>query len=176
MIAEAVCFDMDGTLIRNTDSVRYLCALNGNLAALEKIELLESKRVITWIEADNLKAELTKGLKLDLVEDRFESDAQLIQNIEQVLAYVREKGIRSALITAGPVHVANILGTKFGFDAVYGSLYEVEAREFTGRILAHLGGDGKLNCLKEFCAKYGIGPDRCVAIGDSESDIALFKE
>ena len=175
MIIEAVCFDMDGTLIRNTDSVRYLCTLNDNLAALERIELLESQRVITWIEADYLKAELIKGLKLDRVEDRFQYDIDLIQNVEQVLAYLRGRGIQSVLITAGPVQVASILGAKFGFDGVYASLYEVKDREFTGRILTHLGGDGKLNCLKEFCTTNGIGPDRCVAIGDSDSDIPIFK-
>jgi phosphoserine phosphatase len=167
---------MDGTLIRNTDSVRYLCTLNDNLAALEKVERLESERVISWIEADHLKAKLTKGLRTEMVQDRFDDDVELIQNIEQVLAYLRERGIRSVLITAGPIQVAGILGAKFGFDGIYASLYEVKDREFTGRILGHLGEDGKLNCLKEFCARYRIGLDHCVAIGDSESDIAIFKE
>lgn len=147
MKIEAVCLDMDGTLITNTDSVRYLCTLNGNSDAFEEIEKIESNGTISWIDADHLKARLIKGLSVAEAEDRFNGNIELIQNVEQVLAYLREREIRSVLITAGPIQVASILGTQVGFDGVYGSLYEVKTRKFTGRITSHLGNDGKLNCF-----------------------------
>jgi phosphoserine phosphatase len=34
---ECACFDMDGTLIRKTDSGRYLRGLSGNLDALQDV-------------------------------------------------------------------------------------------------------------------------------------------
>ncbi len=176
MKIEAVCFDMDGTLIRNTDSVRYLCMLNHNSEELERIQCRQADGSISWIEADYLKAELIKGLDLTVVEDEFRRNIQFIQNIEQVLLYLRQKRIISALITAGPTQVANILRTEFGFDRVYGSEYEVKNHEFTGRITTHLGNEGKLNCLRELCAKNSISLDHCVAIGDSDSDIAIFRK
>lgn len=176
MKIEAVCFDMDGTLIRNTDSVRYLCTLNGNSDALEEIEKLESNGSISWIDADHLKARLIKGLCVAEVEDKFKHNIKLVQNIEQVLMYLREREIRSVLITAGPIQVASILRTQFGFDGVYGSIYELKTRKFTGRITSHLGNNGKLNCLKDFCLMNSIGFEHCVAIGDSESDIDIFKK
>ncbi|HUU46714.1 MAG TPA: HAD family phosphatase [Acidobacteriota bacterium] len=171
-----VCFDMDGTLIRNTDSVRYLCTLNGNAGALQEIEKHEIDGSISWIDADHRKARLIKGLSLSAAEDKFKDTIELIQNIEQVVGHLKERGIRSVLITAGPIQVAGILGTQFGFDGVYGSLYEVEDQRFTGRITRHLGNDGKLQCLKDFCVKNGIGFEHCVAVGDSESDIDLFEK
>ncbi len=175
MKIKAVCFDMDGTLIRNTDSVRYLCTLNGNSDALKEIEKLESDGDISWIEADHLKARLISGLHVAQVREKFKANIELIQNIEQVVVYLRESGIRSVLITAGPIQVASVLGTQFGFDGVYGSLYEVENQKFTGEIVHHLGADGKVRCLEDFCSKHGIGFDQCVAIGDSESDVDVFK-
>ncbi len=176
MRIQAVCFDMDGTLIRNTDSVKYLCTLNNNLEELEKIQRCENSGSISWIEADYLKVQLIKGLDLTEVENRFKRDIRLIRNVDKVLHYLREKRIKSVLITSGPTQVANILGKEFGFDCVYGSQYEVKNNKFTGKITTHMGNDGKLDRLKEFCAKHSIGLDRCVAIGDSESDIAVFEE
>jgi phosphoserine phosphatase len=174
MKIECVCFDMDGTQIRNTDSVRYLCELNGNRNALEEIEDLEKKGKITWIEADRRKAPLMEGLELARVKSEFGRCIVLIRNIAAVLAYLKERQIRSVLITAGPTQVADILGKRFGFDTVYGSGYEVRGTKFTGRITNHLGNDGKLSCLRDFCAKTRIHLEHCVAIGDSESDVDVF--
>lgn len=49
-------------------------------------------------------------------------------------------------------------------------------RRFTGRITNHLDNDGKLGRLKEFCLKYNPGLEHCVAIGDSESDLDIFRK
>ena len=175
MKIDSVCFDMDGTLIRNTDSVKYLCELNGHLEALEAIQELEHNNAVSWMEADQLKAHLIEGLELARVEREFDHSIHLIHNIEHVLAYLRARRICAVLITAGPAQVAGILDKKFGFDSVYGSQYEVKDGTFTGRIVYHLGSSGKLDCLQEFCVKNGFALEHCVAIGDSESDIEIFK-
>jgi phosphoserine phosphatase len=174
MKIEAISFDMDGTLIRNTDSVRYLCMLNNNVKELERIQGRENDGDISWIEADYLKVKLIKGLELEAIKDNFAKSIQLIQNIDKVLLFLRKRQIGSVLITSGPTQVADILGKKFGFDSVYGSEYEVKNYKFTGKIRTHLGHDGKLSCLTDYCIKSGISLEHCVAIGDSESDIAIF--
>ena len=168
-------FDLDGTIIRNMDSVKYLCSLNNSLDKLKKIEFLEDNHKVSWIEADYLKAELIKGLSLKDVSDKFDEKIELIRNLESVLTCLNEKGLKSVLITAGPIRVANIIAVKFGFDAVYGSLYEVKDGKFTGHISTHLGSKGKVNCLNDFCMRRGISSDQCAAIGDSGSDIDIFE-
>jgi len=64
---------------------------------------------------------------------------------------------------------------KYDFEKVYGSQWEVSDGCFTGKILNHLGEEEKLNCLKSFCQNNDINPNNCVAIGDSTSDIEIFK-
>lgn len=176
MKVRAVSFDMDGTLIRNTDSVRYLCMLNNNLKEFEKIQSLEDDGNISWIEADYLKARLIKGLELEAIKINFAKSVQLIRNIDKVLLFLKESQIGSVLITSGPIQVANILGKKFGFDIIYGSEYEVINSRFTGKIRTHLGDDGKLGCLTDYCLKSDISLEHCVAVGDSESDIAILQK
>jgi phosphoserine phosphatase len=175
MKIEAVSFDMDGTLIRNTNSVRYLCTLNGKTAEFEELQKLEDEGSLSWIEGDFRKAQLIEGLRVAEAEAEFDDNIAVIQNTEQVIGYVKSQGIRSVLITAGPIQVAHILGTRFGFDAIYGSEYEVIDQRFTGKIIHHLGDTGKLTCLGDFCSENDVSLAHCVAIGDSKSDIPLFE-
>ncbi|MBA1334189.1 MAG: Phosphoserine phosphatase [Firmicutes bacterium] len=135
---QLACFDMDGTLIRNTNSVRYLCCLNGK-------------------EDEALEIELISG-------------------IDDVIKRLKGDGMKTILITAGPVQVAGIMKEKFGFDEAYGSNYDVSNGNFTGRILEHLGEGGKLRSLVSFCAKNEIDLQRTIAIGDSASDIEVFQK
>jgi phosphoserine phosphatase len=171
---KAVCFDMDGTLIRNTDSVRYLCALNRKTGDFDEVRRLEDLKKISWIDADYRKAALIRGLEVEKVEDEFEEGIELIQNVGRVLAYLRGRRIKTVLVTAGPIQVADILKMKYGFDEVHGSIYDVRDKKFTGSITTHLGNTGKLHILEDFCKRHSIGLNQCVAIGDSESDIEVF--
>jgi phosphoserine phosphatase len=150
--------------------------LNNNLKELEKIQCREDDGNISWIEADYLKAKLIKGLELEAIKDNFAKSIRLIQNIDKVLLFLKKRQTGSVLITSGPTQVADILGKKYSFDSVYGSEYEVKDYKFTGRIKTHLNNDGKLKCLTDYCTRSGIDLEHCVAVGDSESDIAVFKE
>lgn len=173
---KVVCFDMDGTLITNTNSVAYLCLLNGKADKVREIEIREEKDEISWIDADYIKAKLFTGLEIKRVEKEFNNHIELINNIGGALRELRENNILSILVTAGPIQVAEALGTMFRFDKIYGSLYEVENGFFSGRILSHLGDSGKLDSLMSFCKDNNIELEEVVSIGDSESDIKVFEK
>lgn len=171
-----LCFDMDGTLIRNTNSVKYLCELNNQVDNLLEIENREYKNEISWIEADYLKVKLIQGLNIEKISVNFSNNIKLIDNIDYVIKYLKKQGIKSILVTAGPIQVAKVVGDIFGFDKVYGSKYEVKDNVFTGAIIEHLGEGGKLRSLLTYCKEENIGLNRCIAIGDSDSDIDVFNK
>lgn len=170
------CFDMDGTLIRNTNSVKYLCVLNNKVEQLLEIEKRENKKEISWIEADYLKAELIKGLSIEKITYNFNNSIKFINNTDYVIRHLKTQGIKSILVTAGPIQVANIVGKLFSFDKVYGSNYEVQNKIFTGKIIEHLGEGGKLKSLLAHCKETGVELNECVAVGDSDSDIDVFSK
>lgn len=172
---KVVCFDMDGTLITNTNSVKFLCDVAGKYEEVMDIERQEAENIISWIEADYLKAKLFKGLHIDEVYEGFDQYVNLIKGLEKVLRRLRDNNIKSILVTAGPIQVAHILAERYKFDEVYGSNYEVIEDKFTGEILDHLKDSGKVNSLKNFCEPMGIKITECVAVGDSGSDIKVFK-
>ncbi len=170
------CFDMDGTLIRNTNSVKYLCTLNSQEEQLLKIEKREDNKEFSWIDADYFKVTLIKGLNVETVKSSFNHSIQLISNIDGVISHLKKLGIKCILVTAGPIQVANIVGELFGFDRVYGSDYEVYDNIFTGRIIDHLGEGGKLKSLLAYCEEERISVETCIAVGDSDSDIDVFSK
>ena len=96
--------------------------------------------------------------------------------VEEVIQNLKDREIISILVTAGPIQVARLLGDKFNFDEIYGSNYEVKDNLFTGNIIKHLGDSGKVDSLMSFCKENNMSLDKCIAIGDSDSDLELFKK
>lgn len=57
-----IVFNMDGTLIRNTDSGLLLCKINDvDMQEIEEINLQEDAGKISGIEADYERAKFNKG-------------------------------------------------------------------------------------------------------------------
>ena len=167
---------MDGTLITNTNSVKYLCKINDNLDEVLKIKQMEEKDMLSWIKADYQKAKLIKGLHLDEAYKRFDKEIRLIKNIDKTINHFKSQGLKPIVVTAGPIQVANVLKRRYNFDEVQGSKFEVKDNIFTGKIIEHLGDQGKLESLLSFCNKHNIKLNQCIAIGDSESDIKIFEK
>ena len=151
-----VCFDMDGTLIINTNSVKFICEIANKIEEVMAIEVKEELGQIGWIEADYYKAKLFKGVNVDLINVEFDNYIELIDGIANVITQLKSRGIRSILVTSGPLQVAQVLGNKFDFDAVYGSVYQLENVKFTGEISHHLGDEGKLECLRSYYNRNNI--------------------
>lgn len=172
---KAVAFDMDGTLIRGTDSVQYLCSLNGRKDELRQIEKRENSGELSWIEADHLKARLLRGLPRSRISESFDREVPLISGTAECLARIRALGLKTVLLTAGPLDVARALAERLTFDAVCGSEYEVVNGVYMGRISKHLDALGKLAGLADFCRKQRIGLHECIAVGDSASDDEVFR-
>lgn len=168
------CFDLDHTLINGVHSVLFPCLINGKYREARLIDEKEEKGLMNWIDADFERAKLIQGLNVACLKENFDMILTPIRNIKRTISELQGKGIKCILITAGPVQVAKVAAEKWGFDGYYGSLYEEKNGTFTGKIIKHTGDEGKLSCLIEYCNKYSIMPEECVAIGDGSTDIPIF--
>lgn len=170
-----VCFDLDDTLIRGTDSVRLLCVLSGKKQEALEIEEKERTGLLDWMEADEQKVALAKGLSLTQLAKEFVHHVKPLEGIPETVAALAQRGIRSIIITAGPRQVALAAREQWGFDAAYGSDYQEEDGKLTGKILQHTGDAGKVAYLEEYCGLHRLAPNECVAVGDGFTDIPLFE-
>jgi phosphoserine phosphatase len=174
-----VCFDLDGTVMVHPNSLQYLCWLNrAPEHILADIDEREHGGEIDWIAADHERARLIAGLPVASVEEYIDGQLLMIGNMELVLDTLRSRGILTVLITSGPVEVAQAVARRFAFDRWFGSQFEIcraSGHVYSGRITRHLGSTGKLDCLLQLCHSTQIALRDCVAVGDGESDIALFR-
>jgi phosphoserine phosphatase len=174
-----VCFDLDGTVMLHPNSLQYLCRLNhAPEAALAAIDLRECSGEVDWIAADHERARLIAGLPVARVEENLDRQLRTIPGLGPVLDALRGGGIITVLITAGPIEVAQAVTRRFPFDRCFGSDFETSLGGdpiYTGRIARHLGSVGKVDCLLQLCHESRVVLDDCVAVGDGDSDLALFR-
>ena len=175
MQTKLVCFDLDDTLIREVHSVMLPCILNGKDREHSVIQEKEEKGELDYIAADYLRAELLLGLDENKIERSFFEIAKPLKSIAATINCLHEYGIKSLVITVGPVQVAKVVSTIWGFDKYYGSKYETADGKFTGKIVEYIKAENKINCLDDFCKGNGIKASECVAVGDGLTDIPVFK-
>lgn len=170
-----VCFDLDDTLIRDTDSVMIPCILNGKEKEQLTIIAREESGELDYISADHLSAKLFRGLVETDITDFFLTVAKPLDNIGYVVDALHGKGISCIVITVGPKQVAKAVCNIWGFDSYYGTEYEVVDGLFTGNITLYNNVNDKVRCLIDYCEKHNITPDECIAVGDGITDIPVFE-
>lgn len=75
-------------------------------------------------------------------------------------------------ISGSQQEIIERLGSYYGFDAVYGSVYEQVGGKFTGKRTTTYGRKGHV--LKEITSLYSLTSIGSVAVGDSEADIPML--
>jgi phosphoserine phosphatase len=164
-----VCFDVDGTLVPGTSSCAWVAAVLGHEAELVAAEAAYVAGRMTNQEASVIDARGWAGHTEAEIGARLES-LPLVEGIAETVAWCREHGLRPILTTLAWTPVGRLLAGRFGFAAYCGPVPEAVDGRYTGRVAEHLDEYGK----RDFALSQGIAPERCVAVGDSRSDLPLF--
>jgi phosphoserine phosphatase len=174
MSIRLVCFDLDGTLIREIHSAMLPCLLNGKENEHAVIQAQEESGQLDYIEADYLRARLFKGLDEKRIGERFLDIVKPLNCIAETIQRLHGWGMKCIVITVGPKQVAKAAAEIWGFDSYYGSNYETANGKFTGEITEYIDAGSKVSCLIGYCAGEMIQPHECVAVGDGPTDIPVF--
>ncbi len=88
---------------------------------------------------------------------------------------LRKKGYFLLAISHAPAYLVVEFTKHWGFDKVYGRLFEVQRGKFTGKILYRELIDDKAKILKLAVAKKKLSLKGSIGLGDSEGDIPMLK-
>ena len=175
-VPRLVCFDLDGTVMSRPNSLQFLLQLNhAPVDVLVDIDRREAAGQVDWVAADYERAPLLAGLPVDSIEANLDAQLETIGNLQPVLCTLQAHGLITALVTSGPIEVAEAIARRFAFNHAVGSLFEVAGVAYTGRITRHLGSAGKVEELLRLSDAEGISLEECVAVGDGYSDHDLFE-
>lgn len=174
---DLVCFDMDGvlTVLRSSwawihqsfgvdNEHSYQAFVNGEIDQEEFM-----RRDISLWKSVNPNI----GIK-DLV--RSLQDMPLIGGIQETVAYLKENKIKCVIVSGGIDLAARMIAEEFGFD-------DYIADEILSDADGKLTGSGKMNVdlkdkgvnVRHFIEKYETTQERTVSIGNSYTDIPMFR-
>ncbi|HEY2718793.1 MAG TPA: HAD-IB family phosphatase, partial [Solirubrobacteraceae bacterium] len=169
-----VVFDLDGTLLRGTTVSLLLAEWLGRTAEIAQLEQAFSAHEIT----NSVVAETSAGwLAGQRTADawRVLADGPWIDGMTETFQALRTAGASLLLGTIIWSFAAEMLRERYGFAAVSGTEMQASDGILSGRISRYFDEHDKASFVEKWCARRGVSMDQVAAVGDSRSDIPLFR-
>jgi len=175
---DLVCFDMDGVLTALRSSWHWL-----NLC----LEIDNDETFIAYItgkidQPEFMRRDITqwKVVKPDIRTSdlvRFFQTMPLTGGIQETVACLKSNGIKCVIVSGGVDLAARMIAEEFGFDDyVADSICSNPDGTLTGEGLMNVDLNDKGINVRHFIAKYGTTKERTVSIGNSHTDIPMFRD
>ena len=170
------CFDLDGTLVTGTDTLRFVAEKLGFLDLILKYEEDYKSGLLT----DNKPvaretAALFKGISTERIKELL-SDVPKIANIGSTISQLKKRNIVVILASIQWSFLVEPFATEYGFDSYCGTGMRIREGLLTGEIHNYCTSQEKLRYFLDTCKSYNISTVDTIAIGDSKSDHPVFKE
>ena len=172
-----VVFDMDGVLVdidsswvwvhdhfkvQNKQSVQEY--LRGKI---DDIELMK-RDIELWLKRK-------KNIHVSFIK-KILSSAPLLKGVEETIRILKANNIEMAILTSGIDILANIVGAKMGIEIILANGIEIDKDGYlTGNSIMRVELRNKGIALQELISKMSFSPKECVAVGNSYSDVPMFK-
>jgi len=170
-----VVFDLDGTLTRERSIWEYVHVRLGKwygFAEAYQKEFLAGK--ISYDRFCELDAEVWKGMRVEEVLDIIKA-VPFHPGVDELIDYIKEKGLKLAVVSSGLSLLAAWVHKKYGFDYSISNDLLHENGVLTGKVRIHVRYDRKAEWVRRILKDFGIRPEETVAIGDSTGDLDMFQ-
>lgn len=171
-----VVSDMDGTLVRGTTALAHLGAWMGQEPVIEGLGDKLARGEVSDRQVADCHARFYRGVAVADAVGAI-SGIPSIGDIGLGVAMLRQRSVEAFIATVSWSFAARGLADLWGFSQVCGADLELDQSSglFTGRISRHFAPEDKAAFVAEHCRRVGIGMEQVVAIGDSRSDLPLFR-
>lgn len=166
-------FDMDGTLLIGTTAS---IEISRELGCLDALMMLEHNFSMGQIDTYQFATQIHRLWKKLTLQDvaRIVEKAPWIYGLKEVLEDIRLRNERSLVITMSPDFFAEHL-CSMGADVVVASRFPVLPFKEELDTAGILCPADKVTIVEQKLSEYGLDKTRCIAYGDSSSDILLFQ-
>lgn len=174
---ELVVFDMDGVLTDTISSWKYIHDYFGGSNARSVDEYLKGKiDDMEFIKRDvSLWKENGKPIKREKLVDIL-SDVPLMNGAKESMDFLRGKGVKTAIVSAGLDILAQRVAKELDIDYVFANGIKSDKRGFvTGEGLLNVRLMYKDEAVKRLAAQSGVSFARIAAVGNSCFDIPMFE-
>ncbi len=165
-----VIFDLDGTLTQDRSIWEYIHKKLGKWYGFaEKYQERFLAGEISYEEFCELDAQVWKGMKgEELLE--IAKTVPFYPGIDELISYLKDKGLRLAMVSSGLSVLSGWVYEKYGFDYSVSNELIQENGILTGKVRIQVYYDQKAKWVRKILEQFEVRPDETIAIGDSLGD------
>ena len=171
-----ICFDMDGVIFKD---VNFWLELHKRFGTLEQgIKLTEKYLHSDYARlVEEVVVKLWKGRNAKPYFNLVNS-IEYLAGVREVFAYVKRKGLISAIISASSIDVARRVQRDFQVEHIFANELIIINGKVSGEFVWPIGAgkEKKSEIIRDLCKDLGISPSEAIYVGDSDTDIEAFRE
>jgi phosphoserine phosphatase len=169
-------FDLDGTLTREKSIWEYIHKQLGKWYAFaEEYQKRFLTGEISYERFCELDAEVWKGMRVEEVSEIVRT-VPFYPGGDQLVNYLRNKGLRLAMVSSGLSLLSDWVHERYGFDYSISNDLLHDNGILTGKVKIRVFYDRKAEWVEKVLRQFGVKPEEAIAIGDSAGDIDMFQK
>ncbi len=166
-------FDMDSTLIQ-CEVIDELARIHGVGDAVAEITERAMRGELDFKASFCERLAMLKGLS-EVAVAQVASELPITEGMPELMATLRGRGIRTAILSGGFVYFAEYLQRTYGFDEVHANILEIEDGFVTGRVAGDIvDGARKASLLVDLAAAMSLDLEQVIAVGDGANDLPML--
>ncbi len=166
--------DMDSTLINIEciDEIADFAGLKPQVAAITESAM---RGEIDFSTSLRKRVGLLDGLDEAVLGEVFHTRLKLNPGAGELLAFLKSRTIKSALVSGGFTFFAQRIVQDQGMDFVRANMLEIKSGKLTGKVVGEIvDAEVKRRFLQELCEQLGIGSQQAIAMGDGANDLKMM--
>jgi phosphoserine phosphatase len=165
---------MDSTLI-NIECVDEIADFVGVKPQVSAITEAAMRGEINFETSLRQRVALLEGLDVSALERVYHERLQLNPGAEALLAGLRDRGVKVALVSGGFTFFTHRLQARLGLDFTLANELRVKENKLQGAVEGSIvGAEAKASYLLELCRELGIEPSQAIAMGDGANDLRML--
>ncbi len=166
--------DMDSTLI-NIECVDEIADFVGVKPQVAAITEAAMRGELDFAQSLTKRVGLLAGLEQAVLQQVYDERLRLNPGAETLLAGLRSRGIKVALVSGGFTFFTERLKPRLGLDYTLANVLGVADGRLTGKVDGQIvGAAEKQAFLLSLCDEMGIAPHQAVAMGDGANDLKML--
>ncbi len=175
MNVKAVVLDVDGVITKIDSVWQYIHKKLGTLDAAKVNAEMYKRGEIDYAEWARLDVALWKGVSIETIRGIIKA-IPIRLGATEFFEFLELRNLTIIAISAGLDVVTEHLRKIFRIDYALANRLVIRDSVVTGDVEVLVGYHDKGRVLKKICEEVGIKTNNCIAIGDSEVDVPMFKE
>ena len=169
------CFDMDSTLIQ-AEVIDELAKAHGIGKQVSAITESAMRGEIDFQQSFKARMALLSGLNEQVLTD-IAKNLPLTSGVRPMMAKLKEKGIRTVILSGGFNYFAAHLQRELGFDAIHANALPIVLGKVTGETAGEIvDAEVKAKKLSEEASAIGCALSETIAVGDGANDLKMLNK